>query len=127
MGKPLAEQVKLISLMQRQWYTKDACTFLRQLFPLMHRSNYYIRLTTGAKADLAWWRCFLQSWNGSSFFPLPTPSYRVYFDASGSWGCGAITCGLGWFQISDSVAPGLARRRHLGKVTMCAFTQTIWL
>ena len=77
-------------------------TFLRQLFNLLHLAkapHHYIRLTVGARADLAWWRCFLQNWNGTSFFPLPIPAYHVYSDASGSYGCGAVVEGLGWFQV----------------------------
>jgi len=76
-------------------------TFLRQLFGLLHHAkapHHFIRLTAGARADLAWWRCYLQSWNGSSFFPLPDPSWHVFSDASGSWGYGALTEGLGWLQ-----------------------------
>ena len=42
-----------------------------------------VRLTVGARADLAWWKCFLHRWNGSLFFPLPNPSDHVYYDASG--------------------------------------------
>ena len=51
------------------------------------------------RADLQWWRCFLQLWNGSSFFPLPSPSIHIYSDASGSFGCGAFGPTTGWFQI----------------------------
>ena len=42
-------------------------TFLRQLFPLLsldRASHHYIRLNAGARADLTWWRVFLQDWNG---------------------------------------------------------------
>ncbi len=76
-------------------------TFLRQLFNLMHSvrdPGHYVRLNAGARADLAWWRCFLQNWNGSSFFPQPQPLFHVYSDASGTFGCGAFVGGLGWFQ-----------------------------
>ena len=47
-------------------------TFLRQLFPLLScasAGHHFIRLTAGAKADLLWWKIFLQEWNGRSFFP----------------------------------------------------------
>lgn len=59
-------------------------TFLRSLFDLLHvvrAPNHFVRLTAGARADLAWWRCFLQHWNGSSFF-LPVPAVCV----SGTFG-----------------------------------------
>ena len=42
---------------------------------------------------------FLQSWNGSSFFPLPTPTCHVYSDASGTYGSGAFADTVGWFQV----------------------------
>ena len=77
-------------------------TFLRQLFCLLRITkapNHYVRLTAGARADLAWWRCFLRVWNGSSFFPRPSPSHHVYSDASGTYGCGAVVGSMGYFQI----------------------------
>ena len=76
-------------------------TFLRQLFSLLQgvkAPSHYVRLHAGARADLAWWKCFLQSWSGSSFFPLPDPSIHVYSDASGTYGFGAVVEGLGWVQ-----------------------------
>ena len=76
-------------------------TFLRALFSLLsvaRAPHHYVRLNAGARADLAWWRCFLQSWNGSSFFPPPIPSVDVYSDASGNFGYGAVVAGLGWVQ-----------------------------
>lgn len=76
-------------------------TFLRQLFDLLrlHRGPFHkIRLNAGVRADLAWWRCFLTEWNGSSFFPLPVPAVHVYTDASGNYGCGGMVDPLGWFQ-----------------------------
>ena len=77
-------------------------TFLRQLFALLSldRANYHtIRLNSGAKADLLWWRTFLQHWNGLSFFPAPHPSIEIISDASGGYGCGAFSLVHGWFQI----------------------------
>ena len=80
-------------------------TFLRQLFSLLHVAkapHHFIQLTVGAKADLTWWRCFLQIWNGSSFFVLPEPSKHVYSEASGSFGCGAVSLTLGYVQLQWS-------------------------
>lgn len=77
-------------------------TFLRQLFPLLslrRACHHTIRLNAGARADLLWWRMFLKSWNGTSFFPAPSPSVQVVSDASGSFGCGAFSVAHGWFQI----------------------------
>ena len=56
-------------------------SFLRRTVDLLHsgphtrlaRKDTPIRLNTGSHADLAWWQCFLQSWNGVSF--LSTPPY----------------------------------------------------
>ena len=59
-------------------------TFLWKLFTLLHGTrapHHFTHLSAGARADLAWWWCFLQSWNGSSLFPshsffsLISPSY----------------------------------------------------
>ena len=55
-------------------------TFLRGLSALI----------LGARADLAWWRCFFQNWNGSSCFPPPVLATHVHSDASGSYGCGSL-------------------------------------
>lgn len=81
-------------------------TFLRELFSLLSRMHgahlkphFFTRLNAGARADILWWRTFLQDWNGSSFFPASTPSITVTSDASGSFGCGAFCVPYGWFQI----------------------------
>ena len=109
----------------QQWVTKHSCirrdlesllghlshaatvipqgrVFLRQLFTLLtldRAPHHFIRLNAGAKADLIWWQTFLQDWNGKSFFPATTMSLEVFSDASGSFGCGAFTSSLGWFQL----------------------------
>lgn len=118
------EKLERLRALIESWYGKKACTrkelesflghlshaasiirpgrtFLRQLFDLLRLArapHHYVRLSCGARADMAWWRCFLQHWNGSSFFPQPVPSIHVYSDASGSYGCGAVVESLGWFQ-----------------------------
>ena len=77
-------------------------TFLCHLFSLLRQvrgPEHYVRLNATARADIAWWWCFLHTWNGTSFFPLPDPLTHVHSDASGSFGCGALVEGLGWFQI----------------------------
>ena len=76
--------------------------FLRQLFPLLSQArddHHYIHLTAGARADLLWWKVFLQAWNGRSFFPQRSPSIVVTSDASGTFGCGAFAPGHGWFLL----------------------------
>ena len=77
------------------------CTFLWQLFNLLHLvkgPHDYVHLNAGSRAGLAWWRCFLQSSNGSCFFPLPDLSFLVYSDTSVNYGSGGVADGLGWFQ-----------------------------
>ena len=49
-------------------------TFLQRLINLLRDSNQrqkFIRLTKQARLDLQWWRDFLPTWNGISFFDLP--------------------------------------------------------
>ena len=78
-------------------------TFLRELFSLLklaRRAHFFIRLNTKARADILWWRIFLQGWNGSSFFLSSSPSVTVISDASGSFGCGAFARAYGWFQVA---------------------------
>ena len=80
----------------------QGCPFLRDLFSLLsldRASHHYIRPNQGARADLLWWKMFLQDWNGSSFFPVPTPSIEVISDASGTYGCGGFALAHGWFQL----------------------------
>ena len=110
----------------QQWACKRACTqrdlesflgharcncnpsgsvFLRQLFPLLslgRAPHHYICLNLGARADLMWWRAFLQGWNGTSFFPATSTSSEVFSDAAGTFGCGAFTSTHYWFQIAWS-------------------------
>ena len=123
-----ADKVQQLQGLVKSWCTKRSCTkkeletllghlshaamvvhpgrsFLRQLFGLLHitkATNHYVRLTAGTRADLAWWKCFLQGWNGSSFFPLLSPSHHVYSDALGMYGCGAVVVSVGYFQIEWS-------------------------
>ena len=119
------EKIERLRTLVKLWRSKRACTrkelesflghlshaasvvrpgrtFLRQLFSLLHLARapeHYVRLNAAARADITWWHCFLHGWNGTSFFPLPNPSYHVYSDASGTFGCGAFVERRGWFQI----------------------------
>lgn len=77
-------------------------TFLRELFTLLsldRRQHHYLRIHAGARADLLWWRTFLQDWNGTSFFPVAQPTTDIISDASGTYGCGAFSLMHGWFQL----------------------------
>jgi hypothetical protein len=77
-------------------------TFLRRMIDLMKVANHpshHVRLTAGFKSDLQWWASFLPRWNGRSIMPPEAPSHVVTADASGSWGCGAVTDSGQWFQV----------------------------
>ena len=70
--------------------------FLRRMIDTANKAkqlDHWIHLTTDFKSDLAWWRTFLQCWNGKSMMrvltPLQPPAFTITTDASGSWGCGA--------------------------------------
>ena len=71
--------------------------FLRRMLDLLHavhrppNSLLPIRLNAAFRADLAWWRMFVDRWNGVLFLLLPAhlPTVEMTSDASGSWGCGA--------------------------------------
>ena len=107
-------------------------TFLRQLFNLLRldrSAHQYIRLNASARADLLWWRTFLQGWNGTSFFPNRTPSIVVTSDASGSYGCGAFSTTHGWFQLEwpDSwTAIGIAAKELVPVVIAAALWGANW-
>ena len=65
----------------------------------LKKMHYFTRLNKEFHSDLAWWHVFLQSWNGLSLLHnVTTPSFTIYTDASGSWGCGACfgRCWLQW-------------------------------
>ena len=120
-----SDKLARLQVMVRQWLDRRSCTrcelesltghlahaatvirpgriFLRPLFALIAtaaKPHHYVHLNLSVRADLRWWLHFLQSWNGSSFFPPPLPSVHVYSDASGSFGCGAFSRPHGWFQL----------------------------
>ena len=86
-------------------------SFLRRMIDLLwpcnpHQgNNLQFRLNVGFRADLAWWQCFVQSWNGTFFLPPSPlrPALEMSSDASGSWGCGAWFR-TSWFQLQWSTA-----------------------
>ena len=56
--------------------------------------NQLVRLNRQLRSDVEWWLSFMESWNGVSLFWHPrssTPDVVIWSDASGSWGCGALT------------------------------------
>lgn len=77
--------------------------FLHSMFSLLsvaRQQHHFVRLNRIARADLQWWACFLQSWNGVSFFPADNPHIHIYSDASGSFGCGAFDPLSYFFQLA---------------------------
>ena len=91
-----AEKPERLQTLLRQWLPRRACTrkeldslighlshaatvirpgriFLRPLFSLMSRGSnpsHFVRLNVEVRADIAWWQCLLQHWNGRSFSPI---------------------------------------------------------
>ncbi len=78
-------------------------TFMRRMFNTVMRvrdMDHFVHLNKDFRSNLHWWQCFLESWNGASFFALvdcQIPSVSIQMDASGNWGCGASFAEL-WFQ-----------------------------
>lgn len=77
-------------------------TFLRRMIDIMKipkLQHHHVRLNKEFQSDLHWWACFLPTWNGRSIFPPKQASHSFWSDASGSWGCGAFSHTLDWFQV----------------------------
>lgn len=117
--------------------------FLRRLFDLsttVKKPHHHLNLSSGARSDLAWWREFIEQWNGVSLMSVAgdqSPEVTLTSDASGTWGCGAYWK-EGWFQlewrnttcpahqniaikemIPIVVASAIWGRRWSGKVVCC--------
>ena len=123
------DKLRRLRALLRDWGARRACThkelesligllnhackvvrpgrsFLRRMLDLLHsvhrppNSPVPLRLNQGFRADLAWWRLFLERWNGVSFLlpPAHLPQVEMTTDASGSWGCGAWHK-QSWFQV----------------------------
>lgn len=97
-GRPQVLLPSLIRLLNHA--CKMVCSghsFLRRMIDLVHSLHYPayssipIRLNTGFRSDLTWWRAFVSKWNGVSFLPAPShcPTVEMSSDALGSWGCRA--------------------------------------
>lgn len=84
------------------WVVIPGRTFLRRMIDLMGvagQPSHHVRLTAGFKSDLHWWASFLPGWNGRAILPQSEPSHMVTSDASGSWGCGAVSDAGQFFQV----------------------------
>jgi len=82
---------------------KSGRSFVRRLFDLIakvKKPDHHVKLNAAARSDLAWWSCFMCSWNGVSLLRLigsPPANVVLTSDASG-WGCGAYFDNR-WFQL----------------------------
>lgn len=79
-------------------------TFLRRLIDLsttVQQLDRHVRLSISARSDIEWWFQYCSCWNGISMMSTvnkANPDITMLSDASGSWGCGALS-GLDWFQL----------------------------
>ena len=54
--------------------------------------HHRIRLNHEFRSDLQWWQTFVVSWNRISFWrDVDEPAVEVFSDASGHWGCEALS------------------------------------
>ena len=155
-----ADKLQRLQTLLRDWGDKKICTqrelesligllnhackvvrtgrsFLRRMIDLLHGvpmhplNPHPIRLNREFRSDLAWWRLFVQEWNGISFLPPPPnlATTEMASDASGSWGCGAW-CGTHWFQIRwDTTSENLTIvvKELLPIVVACAMWGDTWM
>ena len=76
--------------------------FLRRMIDTMvipKWQHHHVRLNKEFQSDIQWWACFLPGWNGKSILPPAQISHTCWSDASGSWGCGALSHNASWFQL----------------------------
>ena len=79
--------------------------FLRRMLDTTHKAkrlNHWVHLTEDFRSDLAWWHCFIESWNGlgmmSSLGVNTKPDVTFKTDASGKMGL--------WCMLGREVDPG---------------------
>lgn len=79
-------------------------TFVSRMYSTaarLKKLSYFTRLNRHFRSDLYWWHIFITNWNGISILRSSScrspPDFRIYTDASGSWGCGAVFSCY-WFQ-----------------------------
>lgn len=56
----------------------------RLLQSLRGMTRNFIKISHDMRLDLVWFREFMETWNGVSLIPAPTPTRTLYVDASGS-------------------------------------------
>ena len=83
--------------------------FLRRMIDTTNNAkqlDHWVHMTADFRSDLAWWCCFMKSWNGRAMMQVlantQPPLATITTDMSGSWGI------LGGSRILDTMP--LARR-----------------
>lgn len=74
-------------------------TFLRRFMSTAKLPHHHLCLNSEFRSDLLWWASFLLLWNGRSMLPPEEPAHTLTSDASGSWGCEAVTEAGEFFQV----------------------------
>ena len=88
--------------------------------------HHHARLNAEFRADLWWWTTFAAKWNGVALFPCA--SITVTSDASGQWGCGALSQ-RSWFQFKwpeGSETHHIAFKELFAVVLSCAIWGSGW-
>ena len=108
--------------------------FVRRMIDLLSVTKvayHHIRLNKDFRSDLAWWKMFVDTWNGVSLLQLTkqlVPSVNVFTDASGSFGCGAIW-GTLWLQgqwPTDWLQVNIMTKELVPVILACALWGTRW-
>ena len=109
-GKKACRKQELLSLIGSFSHACRAVqaggSFLRRLIDLSSTAknlDHLIRLSQSARSDILWWHHYCSVWSGTAIMFKPKKDRQdhdisITSDASGSWGCGAIT-GKKWFQL----------------------------
>ena len=99
------EILSLVGLLQHATkVVRSGRTFVARMYQSaakLEKLKYFTRLTQSFRSDLYWWHTFIANWNGLCILRKPNHAnhvnFRVFSDASGSWGCGA-QWERHWFQ-----------------------------
>ena len=94
-GKETVYEMSIAGQLQHEAkVVRPGRTFSRRLFDLsktVSHPDHHIRLSAGARSDLAGWQLFVESWNGISLMSAAyrrLPEVKSTSDTSGAWGCG---------------------------------------
>ena len=121
------EILSLVGLLQHAAkVVRPGRTFVSRMYSVaakVQELDYYSRLNKGFRSDLYWWHTFLSEWNGVSLLhTLRTPDMVVQTDASGSWGCAAVSGGewLQWQWTSEWAPVAIMAKELVPIVLSCA-------